>query len=181
MIEWESGRGCSGSPRHRFDGIPVLREIVRRGHDVLALARSYDSASKVAELGAVPVADNIGTPEQWIGALPPLEAVIHLDCDFDSAMAEIKRSLLDILLPYLATRPQPPRFIYTGSCWLYGATRNDVAREETPFHPLPAFAWMVPHLRRVLDTRDIEPIIIHPTIVYESNGGVLRRFVDDAI
>jgi nucleoside-diphosphate-sugar epimerase len=162
-------------------GIPVLREIVRRGHDVVALARSDDSASKLIELGAVPIAGNIETPERWIGNLPPLQAVIHLACDFDSAMAEVERRLLDVLLPYLATRPQKPRFIYTGGCWLFGATGNDVATEETPLHPLPAFAWMVPHLHRILDTSGIEPIVIHPAMVYEPDGGVFRRFVDDAI
>jgi nucleoside-diphosphate-sugar epimerase len=162
-------------------GVPVLREIVRRGHDVVALARSNDSASRVAELGAVPIAGDIGIPEQWIGALPALEAVIHLACDFDSAMGEVERRLLDALLPYLAAQPRKPRFIYTGGCWLYGATGNDVATEETPLHPLPAFGWMVPHLHRVLDTSGIEPVVIHPAMVWESDGGVFRRFVDDAI
>jgi hypothetical protein len=36
---------------------------------------------------------------------------------------------------------------------------------------------MVPHLRRVLDTSGIEPVVIHPARVYEPDGGVFRRFV----
>src|SRR5437016_5034036 len=44
----------------------------------------------------------------------------------------------------------PARLIYTGGCWLFGATGDELATEETPFRPLPAFAWMVPQLRRVL-------------------------------
>jgi nucleoside-diphosphate-sugar epimerase len=161
-------------------GAPVLREIVRRGHEVVALARSDGSAKKIAELGAVPIAGDIGTPEQWIGALPTLEAVIQLACDFDSAMCEVEGRLLDALLPHLVAEPKKPRFIYTGGCWLFGATGDDVATEETPFRPLPAFAWMVPHLQRVLDTYGIDPIIIHPAMVYEPSGGVFRRFIDDA-
>jgi hypothetical protein len=62
-----------------------------------------------------------------------------------------------------------------------GASGNDVATEETSLYALPAFAWMVPHLRRVLDTSGIEPVVIHPARVYEPDGGVFRRFVDGAI
>src|SRR6266571_1847502 len=69
---------------------------------------------------------------------------------------------LDGLLAHLAAQPQKARFIYTGGCWLFGATGDAVATEETPFRPLPAFAWMVPHLQRVLDTSGIDPVIIHP-------------------
>jgi nucleoside-diphosphate-sugar epimerase len=162
-------------------GTPVLRELVRRGHDVIALVRSERSAKKVAELTAMPIAGDIGTPEQWISALPTLEAVIQLACDFDSAMGEVEGRLLDGILPHLVAGPKKPRFIYTGGCWLFGATGNNVATEEAPFRPLPAFAWMVPHLQRVLDTSGIDPIIIHPAMVYEAGDGVFRRFVDDAI
>jgi hypothetical protein len=38
---------------------PVLREVVRRGHHVVALARSDGSARKVVELGAVPLAGKL--------------------------------------------------------------------------------------------------------------------------
>jgi nucleoside-diphosphate-sugar epimerase len=113
--------------------------------------------------------------------LPPLDAVIHMACDFDSAMDEVERRLLDGLLPYLAARPGKPRFIYTGGGWLYGATGGDVATEAARFDPLPAFAWMAPHLQRVLDTKGIDPVIIHPAMVYEAGGGVFRRFVSDAV
>jgi hypothetical protein len=34
----------------------------------------------------------------------------------------------------------------------------------TPFSPLPAFAWSLQHMRRILQTPGIEPVIIHPAI-----------------
>jgi uncharacterized protein YbjT (DUF2867 family) len=36
-------------------GGPIVRELIRWGHDVVALARSDASAKKVAELGALPM------------------------------------------------------------------------------------------------------------------------------
>ena len=63
-------------------GAPVLRGLVARSHDVIALARSESSAAKIIGFGATPLRGDIGTPEQWIGKLPPLDAVVQLACDF---------------------------------------------------------------------------------------------------
>ena len=161
-------------------GSAIVRELVRRGHQVHGLARSDASANKLADLGATPLPGEIASPEQWAGSLPHVDAVIHAACDFSTAMGEIDRRLLDVLLPALAAQRNKPRFIYTGGCWLFGATGDEVATEETPFRPLPAFAWMVPNLQRVLDTPRIDGIVIHPAMVYEPCGGVFRRFARDA-
>jgi nucleoside-diphosphate-sugar epimerase len=161
-------------------GSAVVRELVSRGHEVHGLARSDASANKLADLGATPHPGDIASPERWVRAVPHIDAMIHAACDFSTAMAEIDRRLLDVLLPALAARPDKPRFIYTGGCWLFGATGDEVASEETPFDPLAAFAWMVPNLRRVLDTPGIDGIVIHPAMVYGPGGGVFRRFAWDA-
>src|SRR3954464_13627230 len=161
-------------------GAPVVRALVGRGHDVVALARSDRSAARAVGLGANPVAGDIATPERWRQALPPLDAVIHLACDYDGTMADVDRRLLDGLLPHLAAQSNRATFIYTGGCWLFGATGDNVASEQAPFRPLPAFAWMVPHLQRVLETEGVAPIVIHPAMVYEPAAGVFAPFVAEA-
>jgi nucleoside-diphosphate-sugar epimerase len=162
-------------------GSAVVRELVRRGHDVRALARSEAAAAKLREWGAAPVAGDIAAPGRWAARLPQLDAVIHAACDFSTGMGATDARLLDGLLTALAAQPKRPRFIYTGGCWLFGATGDDVATEATPFRPPPAFAWMVPHLRRILGSPGVEGIVIHPAMVYEPAGGVFRRFARDAI
>lgn len=162
-------------------GSAVVRELVRRGHDVLALARSDISAAKLGEAGATPIAGDIAAPKPWTERLPLVDAVIHAACDFGSAMGAIDRRLLDLLLPGLAARAKRPRFIYTGGCWLFGATGDDIATEATPFCPLPAFAWMVPGLRRILTAPEVDGIVIHPAMVYAGGGGVFQRFARDAV
>jgi nucleoside-diphosphate-sugar epimerase len=161
-------------------GSAVVRELVRRGHQVHGLARSDASAKNLAALGATPFPGDIALPERWAGTLPHIDAMIHTACDFSTAMGEIDRRLLDVLLPRLAAQPKKPRFIYTGGCWLFGATGDGVATEATPFRPLSAFTWMVPNLRRALDTPGIDGIVIHPAMVYEPAGGVFLRFARDA-
>ncbi|MBV9560111.1 MAG: NAD-dependent epimerase/dehydratase family protein [Bradyrhizobium sp.] len=162
-------------------GSAIVSELVARGHSVIGLARSEASARTLASAGATPLAGDIGLPEAWIRRLPHIEAVIHAACDFSTEMAAVDGGLLDVLLPALASQPTRVRLIYTGGCWLYGPTGNDIADEETPFDPLPAFAWMVSHLTRVLKAREIEGVVIHPAMVYATDGGgVFTRFARDA-
>jgi nucleoside-diphosphate-sugar epimerase len=162
-------------------GSAMVRELIGRGHDVCGLARSDASAAKLGEWGATSIAGDIAAPEPWAVRLPPLDAVIHAACDFNTGMGATDRHLLDVLLPALAAQPKRPRFIYTGGCWLFGATGDDVAAEQTPFRPLPAFAWMVPQLQRILEAPEIEGIVIHPAMVYTPGGGVFLRFARDAV
>lgn len=162
-------------------GSAVLQELIRRGHAVVALARSEESAAKIAAAGAEVIRGDIARPGSWVDALPSIDAAIHMACDFASPMEEIDRGLLDRLLPPLAALPGRVRFIYTGGCWLYGATGDRLATEASPFDPLPAFAWMVPHLQRVLADGAIHGNVIHPAMVHDGHaGGVFRRFAADA-
>ena len=162
-------------------GSAVVQELIRRGHDVLALARSEVSAAKSRGAGATPVLGDIAAPGPWTERLPLVDAVIHMACDFSAAMGAIDRHLLDVLLPALAAQPSKPRFLYTGGCWLFGATGDAIATEATPFCPLPAFAWMVPNLQRVLKATEVDGIVIHPAMAYAGGGGVFRRFAGDAV
>jgi nucleoside-diphosphate-sugar epimerase len=162
-------------------GSPIVRELINRGHDVWALARSDISAAKLSQFGATPIAGDISAPTHWAAKLPRLDAVIHAACDFDTDMGAIDARLLDGLLPALAAQPNKPRFVYTGGCWLFGATGDEVATEETPFCPLPAFAWMVPQLTRILQSLEVDGIVIHPAMVYTPEAGVFRRFASEAV
>jgi nucleoside-diphosphate-sugar epimerase len=161
-------------------GSPIVRALIKRGHDVWALARSDAAAATLSERGAIPVAGDIASPRRWVARLPRVDAIIHTACDFSSDMGTIDTRLLDVLLPSLAAQAARPRFIYTGGCWLFGATGDEVATEATPFQPLPAFAWMVPQLRRILAAPELDGIIIHPAMVYAAAGGVFSNFARDA-
>lgn len=157
-------------------GSAVVRQLAGRGHELFGLARSAVSATRLGQFGATPIAGDIGSPESWIAKLPQLDAVVHMACDFNTDMGTVDRRLMDALLPALAAQPQRPRFIYTGGCWLFGATGNKIANEQAPFSPLPAFAWMVPQLNRVLASSEVDGIVVHPAMVYASEGGVFDRF-----
>lgn len=161
-------------------GSAVVRELIARGHRVVGLARSEAAAARLAAQGATALAGDIASPATWVARLPAIDAVVHMACDFSSEMGAIEQRLLDALLPALAKQPGAVRFIYTGGCWLFGATGDAVATEDTELRPLPAFAWMVPHVQRVLTSHEVHGIVIHPAMVYEPAGGVFRRFAREA-
>jgi nucleoside-diphosphate-sugar epimerase len=161
-------------------GSPMVRTLVKRGHEVVALARSKAAAKKLGACGARAIPGNIRRPKEWLRSLPQCDAAIHAACEFDGAMGEIELHLLNNLLPHLVARMQNPKFIHTGGCWLFGATGDRVGTEITPFSPLPAFAWSLEHMRRILETSGIEPVIIHPAMVYERDAGVFSGFARDA-
>jgi nucleoside-diphosphate-sugar epimerase len=161
-------------------GSAVVRELIARGDRVFALARSDGAADRLAGWGATPVAGDMTAPEPWTATLPDIDAFVHAGCDFSRQMEAIERRLLDALLPALATQPRDIRFVYTGGCWLFGATGETIATEETPFRPLPAFAWMIARLQRVTAAPGIHGIVIHPAMVYEPMGGVFSRFAREA-
>ena len=162
-------------------GSAVVRELISRGHEVHGLARSQASALRLAGFGATPLPGDIASPETWTGRLPQLDAAVHAACDFDSDMGAVDRRLLDHLLPALGAQAKGPRFIYTGGCWLFGATDEAIATEEMVLDPLPAFAWMVPQLARVLAAPEVDGIVIHPAMVYTADGGVFDRFAREAV
>lgn len=161
-------------------GAAVVRALLDAGHEVLGLARSEVSAAALRAAGAEALPGDLRDPEGWLGALPEVDAVIQAAADFSDEMGAVETRLLDRLLPRLARRPGRLRFLYTGGCWLYGATGATAAREAHPFDPLPAFAWMLPNLRRVLAGGEVAGLAVHPALVYDRRGGVLRPFVEDA-
>jgi nucleoside-diphosphate-sugar epimerase len=161
-------------------GAPMVRALIGRGHNVWALARSDAAAARLGACGATTVAGDIARPEQWVALMPRIDAIIHAACDHNCEMGAIDAHLLDVLLASLATRSAKPRFITTGGCWLFGATGDAIAMEETPLRPLPGFAWMVPQLRRILAAPEVDGIVIHPAMVYTAAGGVFSRFAREA-
>jgi len=162
-------------------GAPVVRKLVKRGHEVVALARSHAAAQKITRFGALALNGNIERPHEWLGALPPMAAVIQVAADFGNAVGDTERHLLDALLPHLAAQPRKVRFLYTGGCWLFGETGGKLATEASPLRPLAADAWAVAHIQRLLATPGLDPIVVHPAMVYEPGAGVFSSFARDAM
>lgn len=51
-------------------GSSIVRELIERGHDVRALARSEAAAAKLREWGTAPIAGDVAAPGRWAARLP---------------------------------------------------------------------------------------------------------------
>ena len=161
-------------------GGPIVPALLRRGHEVLALARNERAHNILAGIGATPLAGDLRRPDDWAGAASDVDGVIHTAASWSEDMAATDVSVVTALLDAVRRGKSGRRFIYTGGCWLYGATGDRVATETDPYDSLPEFAWSLPLMRDVLGTPDACGMVIHPAMVYERDGGVFGPFIADA-
>ncbi|MFE1595635.1 NAD-dependent epimerase/dehydratase family protein [Nocardia sp. NPDC058705] len=61
-----------------FIGTHLIRDLVARGIEVRALARSDRSAAAITELGATPIRGELDRPAQWASHLDEVSTFVHL-------------------------------------------------------------------------------------------------------
>jgi nucleoside-diphosphate-sugar epimerase len=161
-------------------GSAVALELARLGHDVLGLSRRIDSDRKLTSLGLPFFRGDIREPGRWAHLLDGMDAVIQTACTFTDDMAEVDAGIVDALIAAGHRRVEPLRVLYTGGCWLYGATGDRVAADGDAFAPIEAFTWMLRHGESLLAAPGLSTAVIHPAMVYGENGGAFARMTDDA-
>lgn len=128
-------------------GTAVVAELVSRNHQVLALSRSEKSDELLMSAGATAFRGNLKEPDHWADAAVSSDAIIQAAATFGEDMADVDARAMKALMQASETRTEPTRLIYTGGCWLYGETGDEIATEDRPFDPLPSFSWMVTHAK----------------------------------
>ncbi|WP_420405284.1 NAD-dependent epimerase/dehydratase family protein [Nisaea sp.] len=161
-------------------GSAILKELITHGHRVTALARSDRSAAILSENRAIPLPGDLVCPVDWAHAAAEVDAVVHAAADFDTDMGAIDRAFLEAIVAAASGRRTPLRFLYTGGCWLFGETGQEIADETMPYDPLPSFSWMLENWDWLADAPCIAPILIHPAMVWDELGGVLHRYMEAA-
>ncbi|SDU42834.1 NAD-dependent epimerase/dehydratase family protein [Stappia sp. ES.058] len=161
-------------------GTAIVRELHSRSHDVVALCRSEISEEKIRNLGAIPYRGDMRAPEAWVNAAIDHDAIIQTAATFTEDMEDVDARVVSALIYASANAKKTRRLLYTGGCWLYGETGGNLATEDWPFNPLPAFAWMVRHAERLLRAEFLSTAVVHPAMVYSEDGGVFEEFIDEA-
>ncbi|WP_291728506.1 NAD-dependent epimerase/dehydratase family protein [Leisingera sp. F5] len=161
-------------------GTAVTQNLIRYGHDVTGLSRSDASDRKLAAMGARPLRGDLRHPGSWVREVAHVDGLIQLAATFGPDMAEADTAAMGAILRQAALRPDPLRLIYTGGCWLYGATGNRIADEVSPMRPIKPFAWMQKNARAALAAPAVSAAVIHPAMVYHPEGGVFSRYLEAA-
>lgn len=161
-------------------GSAITDDLVRHGHQVLALARSPVAEEALSVKNVDIVRGDLRDPGSWSDRIGAVEAVIHVAATFSDDMGAVDHKVVAALIASAQAGRTKTRFLYTGGCWLYGETGDHVADEKTPFKPINAFSWMVDNSRLVLEADCFETMILHPGMVYDRDGGAVGRFVSEA-
>jgi len=146
-------------------GHSIVPELIAHGHEIVALARSDASQAKLAAKNITVVRGDLRAPLDWCRIVHEVEAIIHVAGTFSDDEGDVNHHLVSALIAEASRAEHRIRFIYTGGCWLFGETGDEIADEKSEFDPLPAFKWVVENSRRVFDAACFETMMIHPAMV----------------
>lgn len=161
-------------------GTAVTTELVQHGHSVIGLSRSATSDHKLKQMGATPHRGDLRVPDQWSHLVAEVDGLIQLATTFDADMAQVDADAMQTVLAQASRRKSPLRLLYTGGCWLYGATGDSIATETCPMRPISPFAWMTQNGQVVTGAPRVSAAILNPALVYHQQGGVFSRFIEQA-
>jgi nucleoside-diphosphate-sugar epimerase len=161
-------------------GGAVARRLKADGHEVVGLARSKASASKLAEEGYMAVQGDLADAASVAEAARAVDVVVHAASPHDqNAAAQDKATTLAIID---ALRGTSKRFVYTSGCLIYGPTGDTPATEDSPLNPVDLVSWrreLEPEILRS-SAAGVHPIIIRPSWVYGNRGGFAMMMVGAA-
>lgn len=158
-----------------------MAEALRKaGHQVIGLARSEASATKLKDRGIEPHASDLRDAEGLRAVAAWVDAVIHAASPGDATSAETDTIVLDAVLGALRGRNRP--FVYTSGIWVIGNTGDRIADEEIPLQPAALVAWRDACEQRVLaSAKDgVCASVLRPAIVFGRGGGIPATFLQSA-
>jgi nucleoside-diphosphate-sugar epimerase len=166
-----------------YIGSAVVQRLLAGGHSVTGLARSDESALKLARAGVTPQKGDLGDLEILRAAASAADGVIHAGMSHDdwSRMDEaFERDQLavDTMLEALAGSDKP--FIYTSGSGVLVDTGADLADESAPTSSEGTIARRVSAESAVLEAAksSVRTIVLRPGLVYGHGGsGVVHMMI----
>lgn len=167
--------GASG-----FVGSAAARALQKRGHGVLAAARTAQTRRKLAAAGIDAVTADIVNPESLQGPAQRADGVVYAVQYNGEDALPTEGSALHGLVDTLAGSGKP--LLYTSGVWIYGDTGGRRVGEDAPLRPTPLIAHRPLLERAVLDgvARGVCATIVRPGDVYGDGGGLPAMWVRSA-
>jgi len=162
-----------------YIGSVVTEKLLAAGHPVTGLARSDESAQRLAAARAEAVRGSLDDGDAIARGAAEADGAIHLAMDFSANAPRLDAIAVDAILRGLGAGGKP--FVYTSGVWVMGSTGGHVVDEEAPVNPVPMVAWRPAHEDRVRKAEGVRGIVIRPAMVFGRGGGfVASLFQPDA-
>ena len=176
-----------------FLGAELLKALVARGHQVLALTPSAETAQIARRSGAMPVIGDLLTPGRWqdeaaadwVFHLPPAQSVPRLRTRVARKRASLTtraRVLMDRNLLEAVSAGSTQRIVYVADIRLYDAVGTHPITEDEQPRSSVFGDWLLPTLDRVdgYVLAGVPIVTAFPGLVY-GNGGWFRELVVEPI
>ncbi len=168
-------------------GSAVLDALLKARHEVTALVRDGEKATRVAERGAHPVVGDLSNVKSYADAAHGHQVYVHTALDSSPRGPEIDRLAIQTLIdaacrPTTAMPTQSGRlFIYTSGVWVLGGSREAMT-EDVAAQPAEYSAWRAPHELMVLQAArgGLRTVVVRPGIVYGGGQGIVSDLFKDA-
>ena len=151
-------------------GGAVARRLAAAGHDVVGLARSEASAVKLTDMGYQAAYGDLEDAASIANAVRSIDAVVHAASPNDQNSQVYDEAATRAIID--ALRGTSKRFLYTGGCFVYGATGDTPATEESLLDPLEMVRFRQALEVEILGAAadDVHGIIIRPAWVYGNHA-----------
>jgi len=157
-----------------YIGAVVTERLLAAGHAVAGLARSEESARKLAGTGAEAVRGDLRDAAKITEATRSSDAAIHAAMERSADAPDLDRTAVDAVLAAFRHSGRP--FIYTSGNFVIGNTGGRAADESTPLNPVALVAWRPGHEQMVLRAEGMRGIVIRPSHVWGRGGGMVAEF-----
>ncbi len=151
-------------------GGAVARRLAVAGDDVVGLARSEASAVRLTDMGYQAVQGDLGDAVSIANAVQSVDAVVHAASPNDQNSAAYDEAATRAIID--ALRGTSRRFVYTSGCFLYGATGDRPATEDSPLDPMEMVRFRQALEAEILGAAagGVHSIIIRPAWVYGNHA-----------
>jgi nucleoside-diphosphate-sugar epimerase len=148
---------------------------MRAGHQVTALVRAADAASRLRARGVAPVVGDLAEPASYVAAAALCDGAIHAASESSPRGPELDRSTIETLVAH-----GKGFFIYTSGVWVLGNTKD--ATEESVVNPAEHVSWRPALEQATLDgaRAGLRTIVVRPGIVYGGSRGIVADLLKDA-
>lgn len=157
-----------------YIGSAIARALTERSHDVLAHARSADSAAALTRAGVTPLVGDLLDHDWLRDALREVDGAVHAASPNDATSADFDNAVLDVVLAEFAGSPRP--YVHTGGSWIHGSGSG--ITESTPPTPPRIVAWRPAVLERIRAAApEVHTSVVAPANLYGHGGGLVAMLL----
>jgi len=150
-------------------GYATCVALRRAGHTVYGLVRDEANGKKLLQHEVIPVVGDLENVDKLRETVAVVGAVIDNVGIYGPTAGEANKKLIQIIASFTTTSHRK-RYIYTSGGLIYGS-RPEAFTEDDTSNPPAAFKWRAALEEFVLAHKQIDGVVIRPSMVFGNSSG----------